>query len=332
MHPICQISINGVPVSGAFLQALISCTVTDKEGGEGGADTIDLELEAGPGLVLPLSSAIITCFMGYRETGVSFMGAFTADDATLECLPYKIKIQGKSADMREGIKEHKSRHWDGETFGGVVQKMAGEVGLTARVSEKLASYKGKDGYFHQGNESNAHWIERMSRKLGGIMSVKDGNLVVAERGAGLSVSGLALGGIIVTPGMIIEGTCSTTFAQRPQHGDVEAGRHDKKSGERKWEKAPGVEGGSAKYRLRGNHDDQDTAQRAAESRGKDLRRSAVQTQVGIEGNIAARGGSPMSYAGVHPEIDAVPFIIDTATHKFLKRGGYTTQISAKAQA
>lgn len=330
MHPICQLSVGGVPVSGAFMNALLSCTVTDKEGTS--SDTIDLELEAHPGLALPLNKAVITCFMGYRETGVAFMGSFTADDVTLDFLPYKLRIQGKSADMRAGIKEHKTRHWDGQTFGGVVQEMASEVGLTARVDPELARYKGKDGYFHQGGESNAHWIERMARRLGGILSVKDGQLVVARKGVGLSVSGLPLSGLVVTPATIIQGTGSVTFAQRPQHGDVEAAWHDPATGERKWETAPGVEGGEAKYRLRGNYADQETARAAAESRGRDLRRAATQTSVTIVGNVAARGGAPMSYAGVHPEVDGLPFIIGTATHTYAKGPAYRTQISANAKA
>lgn len=328
-YPICQLNVGGVPVSSGFMNALISCTVTDKEGSS--SDTIDLLLNAGPGLALPLSAAIITCAMGYRDGGVAFMGAYTADDVTIEALPYRVKVQGKSADMRAGIKEHKTRHWDNETYGGVVQKIAGENGLSARVDPSLAKHKGKDGYFYQGNESGAHWVERWARKLGGIMSVKDGQLIVAKKGAGLSVSGLSMGGIVVVPSMIIQDTCSTTFAQRPQHGEVEAGWHDQKSGEKKWEKAPGVQGGKAKYRVRGNHADKDTAKAAAESRGQDLRRAAIQTSVTIEGNVAARGGAMMTYAGVHPGIDGVPFIIDTATHTFTK-GGYRTQISAKSQA
>lgn len=330
MHPICNINVGGKPASPAFMSAVISVTVTDKEGTS--SDTIDIEMEAGTGLALPLSKAIITCAMGYQESGAAFMGAFTADDVTLHCLPYKLKIQGKSADMRAKLKEHKNRHWDGQTFGGVVQEMAGEGGLAAHVDPSLAGYKGKAGYFNQGNESNIAWIDRMARRLGGVMSVKDGRLSIIKKGAGLSISGLSLGGLVVRPSMILANTCQATFARRPEHGDVEAAWQDPKTGLRKWAKGKGVDGGEAGYRLRGNFDDEDTAKAAAESRGQDLRRASIQTQVTVEGNVAARGGAPMTYAGVHPGLDGIPFIIETATHSFSKGQGYRTQISAQSQA
>jgi len=133
------------------------------------------------------------------------------------------------------------------------------------------------------------------------------------------------------PPMVIGGTCSTTFSSREQHKEVEASWHDTKEAKRKVEKAPSNPEGKAKYSLRHNHDSQDGAKRAAKSRADELRRQAEQTQVTIEGNVAARGGGNMVYAGMHPAIDGLPWIIETATHTLTKGAGYRAAIAAKAK-
>lgn len=327
-HPVCIITIDGRPASNLFWERLISVTVTDKEGTS--SDTIDIALNAGnpPDLALPRKGAIITCQMGPSLDDIADFGTFTADDVTLHFLPYTIDVQGKSADMRASLKEHKSRHFDGETFGGVVQKMASDHGLTAQIDPEIASFAGKDGYFLQENESDLHWVERQARRLNGLFTIKNGRLIVAKRGAGLTAGGAALGGLIITPPMVVEGSGSVTFADREGHGKVRAAWHDTAEGKRKYEEADADSDKEATYTLRHDHTTQDAAKRAAESRAKELQRQAETTNVTIIGNTAARGGAPMSYAGIHPEVDGQPFIIDSAAHSFSK-SGYTVQISAK---
>jgi phage protein D len=328
VNPVCIITIDGRPASNLFWQRLISVTVTDKEGSS--SDTIDLSLNAGmpPDLAIPRRGAIITCQMGPSLGDLADFGTFTADDVTLHFLPYKIDVQGKAADMRASLKEHKSRHFDGETFGGVVQKMAGEHGLAAQVDPEIAAFAGREGYFLQEGESDLHWIERQARRLNGLFTIKNGRLIIAKKGAGMTAGGAALGGLVVTPGMVVEGTGSVTFAEREGHKTVRAAWHDTAEGVRKYEEAEANPEAEATYILRHDHTTQDAARRAAESRAKELQRQAETTSVTINGNTAARGGAPMSYAGIHPQVDGQPFIIESAAHSFSK-GGYTVQISAK---
>lgn len=328
MHPKCIITIDGAPVAGLFWEKLISVTVTDKEGTR--ADTIDIELD-GEGLATPRKKALIQCWLGYAEGGIEYMGAFEADEPTLEVLPRKIKVQGKSADMRGAGKEQRERHWDGQTFGGVASQMAGEMGLSAQVDPSIAGFQGAGGYFAQGGESNIHWIERQAQRLGGLFAVKDGKLIVAKKGAGLTAGGASVGSVVVRPQMIIKGTCSTKFTARDEHKEVRAGWHDKAEAKRTYETADGSPDGEVKHTLRHTFANKDEAKRAAESKGKEQQRSADTTSVTIEGLPYAKGGVPMLYAGVDPEIDGLPWIIETATHTFSKGSGYKTQIEAKAK-
>jgi hypothetical protein len=328
VHPIVVLTIDGKPVSLGFMSRLISVTVTDKEGTT--SDTIDIELDAGPpAMSVPRQKAIITCSMGYQETGVAYMGTFTADEIELGCLPYKVKIQGKSADMREKLKEHRERHFDNKSVGDIVSQVAGEHGLQAQVSGNVGSHKYP--WFGQQSESALHMVKRLADRHGALFAIKDNKLIFAEKGAGLTASGVAVGGVVVTPQMIVEGTCTVKFVERPAHNKVRGAWHDKDKAERTFEEAPADPEGKASYTLRHQYSDKGEAQNAAKSKGKDLQQAADTTSVTIEGNVAARGGGNMVYAGVHPQVDGLPWIIETAVHRFSKSPGYQTQIDGKAK-
>ena len=325
MHPICQLNIGGVPASAGFMSRLISCTVTDKEGFS--SDTIDIELSAGPYIAVPRAKTIITCSMGYKETGVAFMGAFTLDEGEIDCLPYKAKLQGKSADMRAKLKEHRERHFDNKTVGDIVKQVAGEHGLSAQVDASVGSHKYP--WFGQQNESALHMLRRLADRHGALFAIKNGRLIFGKKGAGLSAAGALVSSIVVTPQMIMPNTCSVKFAERPSHSQASGSYHDMGEAERKHVNAPAGDG-EAHYSLRHAHADQSEAKAAAGSKGKDLQRSRDTTSVTIVGNPAARGGGNMTYAGVHVQADGIPWVIETATHSFSKQG-YTTQIEAKAK-
>lgn len=324
-HPVIAITIDGVPVSAVFLDRLISVTVTDKEGTR--SDTIDLELDAGPPfLSIPRKKAIIRAFFDG-----TYMGAFTADDVTLHCIPYHISIQGKSADMRDSLKEHRARHWDDKTFGDVVQQIAGENGLTAQIDGDIASFRGRDGYFAQEMESGLHFIERQARRLDGLFAIKDGKLIVAKKGSGKTAGGAAVGGLVVTPEMIIKGSCEVQWTERENHKEVRGAYHDSGEAKRKYEKAPSNPDGSAVLTLRHQFANKDEAKRAATAKANELRRQANRTSCEIVGNAGARGGAGWSYSGVHPEVDGLPFIVETAAHTFTKSGGWVVKVDANAK-
>lgn len=327
-HPIVEITIDGVPVSDFFWSKLISVTVTDKEGFS--SDTIDLEIEAGgPQFIsLPRSKAVITCAMGI---GVPvYMGTFEADAPELHCYPHVIKVTGKAIDIRGKAKEHDQRHWDDSDFGTVAGELAGEMGLSLQIDPRIAKFKGKDGYFAMEQESRLHFLERTSRRLGGVFTVKDGKALILDKGMGLTAGGAAIGGLIITPPMHIQGSMSVKFSEREQHKKVRASYYDDKAARQEFAEAEANPQGEADYTLRHRFANKEEAEEAAKSRAKALQRSADSTSVTIEGNSAARGGAPMSYLGFHPDVDGLPFVIESAAHTYVKGGGYTVAIQGNA--
>lgn len=332
MHPKFIVTINGKPVSGLFLSLLKSLTVNDRDGTR--SDSLELELNDGPPafLEIPDKRAIINVWGGYVETGIDYFGSFSDADVNVDCLPYGMSISAKAADIKAGLKKQQERHWDDATVGQVFGDLAGEQGLSLQIAPALANLKFPNKWAGMQNESIMHFGRRVADRMGGLFAIKDGKMIMAEKGSGQSPAGAAIGELIITRQMIVPGTCKVHFAAREKVKKVKAEYQDIENGKRETvevEANPDADP-DAEYTMRQPFGDKDEAERAAKSKARELGSSADTTSVEIEGNTAARGGAPMRYAGVRPGVDDVPFIIESAGHQFSK-SGYKTAIEGKAK-
>jgi phage protein D len=338
LRPLVYITIDGAPVSGAFSSRIIQASVSLKAGGQ--ADTIDLELYAGPEmpggplLAVPRRKAIIEAWMGYAETGVEYKGHYTVDTTDLDCLPYRMKITGKSASMRSGLKQHRNREWGDGTadmaFGPIAQQIAGEVGLTAQVSGRIGQIT--DRYWSQQNESGLHFLQRHAERFNGTFAVKGNKLIIADRDEGETPGGSALGVLVITPPQVVRNTLNVRWAERDSHKKVRARYRDRDSqAEDVEEEDVGDDGDAdAVYTLRHPYASREEAKRAAAAKAQSLRREADSTSVTILGTPYVEGGQPMIYEDIHPDVDGTDFIIDVAQLSFSKRMGFRAGIQAKA--
>lgn len=328
MHPIVELTVDGTPVAGAFYERLISLSIVDKEGIS--SDTFEANLNDGPPdfLALPRKGAIVVPTLGYREGGVREMGRFTVDQISAKCLPYSLAINGKAADLRSGkLKEHSERHFEDKTLGEIVEEIAGEAGLTARIAPALASHPYK--WIAQESETPIHFLERLARRHNALFTVKDGNLVFGERGSGESTSGAPLGAIIVTPAMAIKDTISFEFNDRSTFGKVAAYYQDRDKAERVEIEVDGDGEGDAVYRIPEPFADPAEAEKAAEAKARQLKRGEGSASVTMAGDTAIVAGAPLIFEGIRPGLDGVPWVIETATHTYSKRAGYRTALDLK---
>ena len=328
MHPIVELTVDGEPVAGAFYERLISLSVVDKEGVA--SDTFEATLNDGPPnfLALPRKGAIVVPKLGYRNTGTREMGRFTVDQVNAKCLPYSLAINGKAADLRSGkLKEHSERHFEDKSLGEIVEEIAGEAGLSARVAPVLGAHHYE--WIAQESETPIHFLERLARRHNALFTVKDGNLIFAERGAGLTASGAPMGAITVTPDMVITGTLSFEFNDRSTFGTVVAYYQDREKAERVEIEVEGDPEGDAVYRLPEPFADPAEAEKAAESKAKQLKRGEGSASVTLPGDTAIAAGVPLVFRGIRPGLDGVPWVIETATHTYSKRAGYRTAVDLK---
>lgn len=326
-HPIVELTVDGQPVAGAFYERLVSLTVTDKEGVS--SDTFSAELNDGPPdfLRLPRTGAIVDVRLGYRETSVSSVGRFTVDKVEAKCLPYGLSISGKAADLRSGkLKEEQERHWDKKKVKDIVSEIAGEAGLSASVDSEVGDHEYE--WVAQQDESDIHFLERLARRHNALFSIKNGRLVFAKKGAGQSASGVSTGSVFVTPDRIIQGTCRFEANDRTKYKKVVAYYQDRDKAERVEVEADADAEGDSVFRITEPFADAGEADKAAQSKAKDLERGKGSAGVTVVGDTSIIAGAPLLFRGVRPGLDGVPYIIDTVTHEYSK-SGFTTKIDAK---
>ena len=326
MHPQVQITVDGNPVAGGFYERLVSISVTDKEGLA--SDAFQMELNDGPPqfLALPRKGAIVDIRIGYGAA--RSLGTYVVDKVSAKCLPYSLSISGKARDMRDSkAKERKERHWDKKKVKDIVSDLAGDMGLSASVDSEIGEHEYE--WFGQQDETPIHVLRRLAERHNGLFKVKDGRLVFSKRGSGNAASGSFMGSVVVTPPRIIQGTCNFEANDRTKYQKVVAYYEDKDKAKRIEVEADSDADGDSVYRIAEPYADAAEADKAAQSKAKDLKRGEGAASVTVIGDTAIVAGAPLLFEGVRPGLDGVPYIIDTATHTYNKKDGYRTAISAK---
>lgn len=134
--------------------------------------------------------------------------------------------------------------------------------------------------------------------------------------------------MFVTPDRILQGTCQFEANDRSKFKKVVAYYHDRDKAERVEIEADADGEGEAVYRITEPFADAAEADKAAQSKAKDLERGKGSASVTVVGDTSVIAGAPLLFQGVRPGLDGVPYIIDTVTHEFSK-SGFTTKIDAK---
>ncbi|MBA8798253.1 hypothetical protein FHW77_001959 [Agrobacterium sp. RC10-4-1] len=327
MKPRVEVSIDGVPVAGHFYERLLSLTVTDEEGMK--SDTVDIELNDGPPnfLAIPRKGAIISVKMGFGDDLVP-KGIFTADKVNVDCLPYKMSISGKAADLRSGkLKERQERSWDKSKLGDILSQIASESGLAPAVDDDLADFE--YDWLAQQDESNINFLRRLAERHNGLFAVKQRRLIFTRLGSGLSASGAPLGSIILTPEKIKVGSLKVEINDRTKYSKVVAYYQDSDKAERVEIDADADADGDSVYRLPEPYASPAEADKAAQAKAKELRRGEGSVSVTVIGDAGIDAGLPLLFADVRPGVDGVPYIIKTAKTAYTKTGGLEVAVSGR---
>ncbi|MBS0259322.1 MAG: phage late control D family protein [Proteobacteria bacterium] len=327
MKPRVEVSIDGVPVAGHFYERLLSLTVTDEEGMK--SDMVDIELNDGPPnfLAIPRKGAIISVKMGFGDDLVP-KGVFTADKVNVDCMPYKMSISGKAADLRSGkLKERQERSWDKTKLGDILSQIANESGLTPAVDDDLANFE--YDWLAQQDESNINFLRRLAERHNGLFAVKQKRLIFTRLGSGLSASGAPLGSIILTPEKIKVGSLKVEINDRTKYSKVVAYYQDSDKAERVEIDADADADGDSVYRLPEPYASPAEADKAAQAKAKELQRGEGSVSVTVIGDAGIDAGLPLLFANIRPGVDGVPYIIKTAKTAYTKTGALEVAVSGR---
>lgn len=320
MTPAFLVLADGINVTAAIAARLLKLTVTDERGVE--SDGVEILVDdRNHAVALPRRGALLAVSMGYQG-GLAPMGLFTVDEVSIDGPPWQVGIKGRAADLRDDFKAQKSRHFEATTLGAIFGRIASEHGLAAAVDPALASREVP--YVAQTAESDLAFMTRLARRHDATAKPAAGKLVVVQRGAGLGASGLVLPPAVVSPGMVTK--VSVTLRDRPQRGAVSADWHDRAAGRRETETMPsGGEGPT--MALPHAYPSRDEAQRAAETRGRELGRAEGSLSVEMPGSTAIFAERPVIMAGFRDGIDGL-WTVTQAEHT-IDGGGYRTSFTSE---
>ncbi len=140
MTPAWSISADGVDITSRFNDRLLELTVTDNEGLK--SDSCEILVDDRDGqLAIPRKGAILAISMGYRETGLTFMGLYTVDEVEVSGFPRQMRISASAADLREKLKEQRSKGYDKKKIGDIVGEIAKRHNLKPAVSSALKDFE-----------------------------------------------------------------------------------------------------------------------------------------------------------------------------------------------
>ncbi|NLI26438.1 MAG: phage late control D family protein [Acetobacter sp.] len=328
MTPDAKITVNGAVISSEFANRLISLNVTDNSGANG--DTISCDLNDGsPFIKIPNKGDLMKVWLGYKETGLTYFGEYTIESPVVHCLPYGLSINGKSASMRDTLKQQKTRHWDGKSLSNIMKEIASEHGLRTAISSDVAAFQ--YDWIGQQNESDLNFCTRLAARHGAVFSIKNGTLILSKRGNGYSASGNAMNILVITPNMIVPGSCDIEFSAREHVGSVKARHYSRKKAELVNVEEESSPSGTAVHTLPHPYADEEEARAAASSKAASLYMETTKVRVVISGNSLVRAGVPFIFANVRPGVDDIAFIVDSASH-MISKDGYITMVEGHAAA
>jgi uncharacterized protein len=312
--------------TGALNDRLLALEVTDQEGSQ--SDTVRILVDDRDGLLaVPPRGSVISVAMGYRETGLSFMGLFTIDTVTMSGWPQQMEIQAKSMDFIKLMKEQRSKGYEKKTVGQICGEIAGRHGLANGCTGTMASLKYE--YLGQTEESDAHFLQSIADKHDGVFAIKNGQLVLKKKAE--NIQGFA---IVTRPGNVMDYQFS--FKDRNAHQGGEADWWDRKEAKRQRTKRYGKPGAGrtsspAKSRVAEvETNGQKIADDKAQSRISALNRAEKQLSMTVVGSQYLRAEMILVVAGVRPIVDGA-YRIKSVVHS-LTGDGYKTNIEAEGIA
>lgn len=327
-HPTVTVSVDGVPLSGAVFNRLVSLTITDREGLR--SDALDMTFEdPAPHFASPRRGAVVTVLI-QCDVHPPFLGRYIVNRVQYKCLPYTIVVRAHSADLKADMKASRSKYWDNSSVKKIIQEKAADYGLKAKISDAVSGHV--YDWLGQQDESDLNFLARLARRHGALFSIKNGVLLWLKSGAGETADGTTIAPTVITPPSIVPGTCNVSEDDVDRFAKVRAYWQDRKGAKRRDVVVPADAAAKGEHVLRDPFSSKAEAQAAAKAAARDMLRGSIATGCSVVGRPDMMAGQPLTYAGVRPEVDGRVFILDNVTHSFSKSGGLQTQFTGKLKA
>jgi phage protein D len=324
VRPVFKVVVGGTDITRRLESHLSSMTLVACRADH--ADQLELEIEDTAGrIAMPRKGVSIEVSLGFDASGMCLQGSYVVDEVEHRGAPDTITVRARSARMAGPLATRKERSWSDTTVGHLVKVIAGEHGLTPRVSDKLASEA--VAQLDQ-TESDMALLRRVGKHFDAVATVKHGCLIFAPIGEGKTASGIDL------PTLVIR------RASGDRHHFQEIDRSAYTGVRARWYDMNGARGhlalagtnGHVKI-LRGDFPTQADAKRAAEAELARVKRGAATFALDLAvGRPDISPEMPVELVGWPEPITAYEWIVAKATHKLDGRGGYLMSLELENKA
>ncbi|MBL4870459.1 MAG: hypothetical protein JKX72_05850 [Robiginitomaculum sp.] len=324
MTPDFEIKIDSTNLTHLIRDRLISLRISDETGFK--SDQLSLVIDnRGAMIEVPRQGVTLTAAIGYKEEGLTHQGTYIVDEVATTLSPRTLTIKAKAADMTAGLKVKKTRSFEENTIGELVELVAGEHGLIPSVSEELSSiplstppYK----QFDQIDENDMHMLRRLAQQHDAVAMPKNGRLLFVKRGEVKAASGKPLGTITINEHKV--STARARAGERGKYKSVKAYYLDAGSQERvavsTGEETPILV-------IRGTYGDSDTAERAVAAKLDALSRGKATLSLTGAGSPAMAAEHKLTFKTLDPLMGG-DWIITRVEHE-ISASGFTTRIEAE---
>lgn len=198
-QPDYELKAENKDITDAIRKGLLSLSVDDHAGVK--SDRLSLQLAWPHGRKTPPRGAVLQLSLGFKGT-LQPKGRYIVDDISVQGPPRKLSIQASAAPMdprkQKGVMQsQKNRSFDQITLGALVETIAQESGLIARIAEQLAQIE--LAHIDQSNESNMNLLQRLALRYGAVFKPSGEYLLFLKQRQAKTASGQLLAELSVQP-------------------------------------------------------------------------------------------------------------------------------------
>jgi len=311
-----KITADGQDVTQAIASRLVSLTLKDERGRD--TDTLDIVLDDRPDLQgnyieMPRKGVTLDVSLGF-DGKLNNMGSFVVDEVRATGTAEKLTISAKAANMKDSLKERRTRGLNNISLGDLAATIAAEHGLKARVSAALADII--IPRVDQLDESEYNLLYRIGKNLGAVIQFSHEYLLIVPRGEAKTVSGLGMPSVTLQKHQLVG--WDITFADRDHYQSVTTKYRDIAQA---IDVKVTVGSGRPQYVVRIPFADKQTATQEAEAKLKSLNRGLGTASITTQGDARLIAESQVTLEGMRSGLNGV-WEVDVATHTLNKNSGW----------
>lgn len=319
------------PESSAYASRMMQLEICDNAGYS--SDTLRITLNTESFTHNIQKGHVLRALLGYKESESLYdMGAYTIAKLKPLYFPNRIEVlaTANALHINAPSKARRSESYSGLTLMAIVTKLAGRMGLKAKVHTTLAN----EVFVHidQKNESDLSFCQRLASYNDAVVKAYDGDLIFAPRGQLKNQSGedmepieLLLADSNATAPFNALKSLELQLPEREQFMGVESHYYDDEKAE-----AIAVKVGSEpRAILPGRYTNESEATKAAKSELSRIKRQSLNFSFSVPGNPELMAERLISITGAGNLADGLASC-DTIRHVVIPGSDFTTYGTASA--